>query len=140
MPFSFGTDNSTPHKSSSHTTQAPTANDAGRQLGFSNKPQVKSRDDTSMTQYRTDEGFGGFSSTYTPSGSQRRTPSAGRSGGFSIPDIPWGPIFIAVLVIGALAFLWVYREEITDFLSQLLMWVIFIAIAFAAIKWIIFGK
>ena len=147
MPFSFGGDSSPSHRSSSHTTSMPKdANsssglDTSRRGGFSNVPTVREQDDTSMAPRSFVSDYEGFSSSYASSGNRRKgTPSAGGSRAFSVSDIPWGPILITVLVIGTLVFLWIYREMITEFLIQLLTWIIIIVVAIAILKWIVFGR
>ena len=55
-------------------------------------------------------------------------------------NIPWRIIFIIVAVLVLLIFLWIFREEITLFLTQLVVWVIIIVALVYIVKRILFGR
>lgn len=69
-----------------------------------------------------------------PSRSPIRAPRTG-------PDlqIPWRIVIPILLIAAAIALCVVYRDSITEFLSQILTWVIIIIVIFLLLRWLVFG-
>ena len=90
--------------------------------GFQNPPQVGR-----AAPYRPDSGDHLY--TPTPRPSPYRKPRVRRN-----VEIPWNILLPILGVILILVFLYVFRNEITAFLSTLLSWVIVLIIVIAILK------
>ena len=113
----------------SNCTQEPP-----KSTGFQNQPERRSGS-------RGNKGVSSSSSQstgYTPRKTGIKPPSIHRPS--SGTNIPWSSLLIIIGIIAIIAFCWIFREAITDFLMQLLTWVIIILIIIFVIKWFIFPK
>ena len=54
-------------------------------------------------------------------------------------DIPWRIVIPVLLIAAAIALCVIYRDSITAFLSQILVWVITIIVIVLLVRWLIFG-
>ena len=54
-------------------------------------------------------------------------------------DIPWRIIIPVLLIAAAIALCVIYRDSITAFLSQILVWVFTIIVIVLLIRWLLFG-
>lgn len=54
--------------------------------------------------------------------------------------IPWNIILPLIGIVVIVAFCWIYREAITDFLMQVLNWIFIILLIIFLIKWFIFPR
>ena len=83
----------------------------------------------------------GFSQPQPFSGGQSFPGSRPRGYGGGRPrqpvEIPWKLIMIIALIVGAIALLILYRDYITAFIAQILVWVFALLLAFLIIKGII---
>ena len=59
-----------------------------------------------------------------------------RSGGFAFP---WAAVILLVLLAAVLGFCYLYRDAISNFLAQLLSWVIILLIIYLVLRGILFG-
>lgn len=55
-------------------------------------------------------------------------------------NIPWNILLPIIGIIAVVTFCWIFKEEITNFLMQLLTWVIVILVIISIVKWFIFPK
>ena len=55
---------------------------------------------------------------------------------YDVGAIPWKPIIIAVCIIAAIAFCWIYRDAITEFIGQVIAWIIIIAVVVLIIRFL----
>lgn len=75
---------------------------------------------------------------YTPRKTGIKPPSVHRPSSGS--KISWNALLPIIGIIAIIAFCWIFREAITNFLMQLFTWVIIILIIIFVIKWFIFPK
>ena len=116
-------------------------NTPDRQTGFQNKPsgfqnRPESRSGTN----------GGTSLTpvkKSPVRSAPRTPAkrpaTHRGGGSGMPAIHWNMVIPIIGIVILVVLCVVFREAITEFLVQVLTWVIMILVIIFLVKWFIFG-
>lgn len=129
--------NNIPRPSGSNPSSIPKPADtsAARNTGFQNKPEVKN-------------GGGGTSPTITPDNENGRRKTTGskrpstrqRSTGAGNAQIPFGLLFTILGIAAVIICLWVFRDPISAFLTQVLTWVITVLIIIFLIKWFIFPK
>ena len=116
-------------------TQTSFAEAPGKQAGFQNRPTGFS-DRPAQNGTRSDL-------SGRPAGPAPRPPAKrpaaprGRAGGYC--SIPWRIIFPVIVLAIAVILCVVYRDAITEFLAQVLAWVIVILVIICLIKWLIFG-
>lgn len=141
MPFDFNEKKSpmdsqganTPKTSSTRGFQNSGGTSAG---GFTNFPERK-KTNSDLETFKTP-------STYTHTGTtySRRTRRTQRNRPIQRREIvvPWRAILIVVGILIIIAALWVNRDAITAFLSQILSWVITIIVIIFLVKLFIFRR
>lgn len=55
-------------------------------------------------------------------------------------SLPWNLILPIGAVVALVIFLWIFRHQITAFLTQVLSWIIIILIIYVVIRWILFPR
>lgn len=113
----------------------PTDTSAARNTGFQNRPEVKSGGGVTPPSVTPDNGNGRRKTTSPKRPSTRqRTTNTGNT------QIPFGLLFTILGIAVVIICLWIFRDPISAFLTQVLTWVITILIIIFLIKWFIFPK
>lgn len=113
---------------SSMSTQSP-----HKSTGFQNQPVRRSSSGNAEMTPSFSQKTG-----YSPRKTKIKPPSVHQSS--SGMNIPWNILLPIIGIIAVVIFCWIFREEITNFLMQLLTWVIVILVIIFIVKWFIFPK
>lgn len=113
----------------------PADTSAARNTGFQNRPEVRSGGGVTPPSATPDNG-NGRRKTAGP----KRPSTRQRSSGAGNTQIPVGLLFTIIGIVVVIICLWVFRDPISAFLTQVLTWVITILIIIFLIKWFIFPK
>ena len=106
----------------------------GASSGFRDVPQ--SRDTPQPPSVRPGPAGNGGRGGRGPRPPQPRTSRQPRGGGFAFP---WAAVILLVLLAAVLGFCYLYRDAISNFLAQLLSWVIILLIIYLVLRGILFG-
>ena len=132
MPFDFNTGRMTEENENmyGHTPESRMKNSGFQDIpqGKQDVPQSTFPQQTSYTEYQP------YNSRIYREPVRRRKRLS-----FDWFALPWNRILPVIGIIAAVIFCWIFRREITEFLTQLLVWVIFIVILVVAVKYMIFG-
>lgn len=112
--------------------------------GFTDLPKLSGGGSDVGGSYGGREAYPGGTNSSRRGGSGFRLTGRTRSGlgprrSLAAPSIPWRAILLALLVVAAIALLWYFRYEITDFLTQVLSWVIIIVVVLVVLRIMFFG-
>lgn len=133
-PSASGHSNYSAHSSSApHPSGSPVL----KPSGFQNRPKLK-KDAGALRPSRP---AASSSNGRRPNGNIHKRPMQRR---MSVPmerfQIPWSIVFPIIGIILAVVLCWVFRDEITAFLTQVLAWFITILIIISIIKYIFPGR
>lgn len=146
MAFDFkGTSTSSEQKSSVHSNSSsgnssmpyPSGSSMPKPSGFQNRPELNKN----VGAFEASRPVVSSSNGYRTNNKVPRRPVQRR---VSSPAnrfwIPWNIVFPIIGIILAIVLCWVFRDEITAFLSQVLGWIITILIIIFLIKYFIFPR
>ena len=111
----------------------PTPPGSGTSGGFRNVPQPRSTPQPPAVRPDPARGRGQGGRVPRPPRPARQP----RGGGFAIP---WTAVILLVLLAAVLIFCYCYRDVITEFLAQVLSWVIILLIIYLVLRRILFGR
>ena len=129
--------NNIPRPGGSNPSSIPKPADtsATRNAGFQNRPEVKRGGGITPPAVTPDNGNGRRKTT-----GPKRPSTRQRSSGTGNTQIPFGLLFTILGIAVVIICLWVFRDPISAFLTQVLTWVITVLIIIFLIKWFIFPK
>lgn len=115
--------------------------------GFQNMPVMRDEPDHYGAYDDYNSGYDGCGDSYYPAPSPKKWPkkrnATRRFGNDSIPrpvnPLPIRMIFTILCIASCLILCWIFREEITEFIAQLLVWIIVLCAAVGVLKFF-FGR